>query len=325
MYMNFITLDNNKVEGFFLVKSAERRQSARKQPYLDLLLADITGEIPAKCWEYRPEFDAFRPGCVVKVRGQLETWNERQQLRVEQIRLAGSGDRLDMSKIIPTAPFDTEWMLEEILRIVESFEDEDLKRLTAYLLNKNREKLLYWPAAVKMHHASRGGLLYHTLSICRLAQAVSRIYPFVRSDLLFCGVILHDIAKIQEFVVNEAGSATEYSVEGNLIGHLVAGAMEIHDACNVLGIPNETAVLVEHMVLSHHGIPEFGSPVRPSFVEAEILSQLDDLDAKVNIFLGAMEGLEAGAFSGRQWGLDNRKIYKHSESEADYSADLEAE
>ncbi len=180
------------------------------------------------------------------------------------------------------------------------------------MLETNKENLLIWPAAFKLHHAVRSGLLLHTLSIVRLCEGVCRVYPFVDADLLIAGAILHDLAKLTEFVVGNAGIASGYTVEGNLIGHLVKGAMLIDEAAKQLEIPHEKSMLLQHMVLSHHGEPDFGAAVRPAFLEAELLSELDLMDARVYQIAEAMAPLQAGAFSNRLWALENRKMYNHA-------------
>ncbi|MPN20051.1 3'-5' exoribonuclease YhaM [bioreactor metagenome] len=148
-----------------------------------------------------------------------------------------------------------------------------------------------------------------------LAEKTSEVYPFVDRDLLLSGVILHDIAKIVEFDVAETGIASGYSVDGQLIGHLVEGAIMVEKTAEKIGISHQTAKLVEHMLISHHGVPEFGAAIRPLFVEAEILSQLDTMDAKIYEFADTLKDVEKGEFSARHWALDNRKLYNHGRKE----------
>jgi len=186
----------------------------------------------------------------------------------------------------------------------------------------NREALLFWPAAYKLHHAIRGGLLLHTLSIVRLCESVCKIYPNVDRELLMAGAMLHDIAKTIEFDVSATGTATGYSVKGNLIGHLAEGAMMIRETAKELSLDMETAMLLEHMVLSHHGDPEFGACMRPMFLEAILLSQLDMLDATVYEVNDATAKLETGEFSGRMWALDNRKLYNHNRRQGEETLKL---
>jgi 3'-5' exoribonuclease len=162
----------------------------------------------------------------------------------------------------------------------------------------------------------------HTLSIVRLAQAICKIYPFVDSELLIAGATLHDISKLTEFEVAETGIATGYSVEGNLLGHLAMGAMVINKYAEKLGISKKTAMLLEHMVLSHHGEPEFGAAVRPSFIEAELLSELDLMDSRVYEMQEAVKPTEADAFSGKLWAMDNRKLYNHNRTDLNQTPKL---
>ena len=206
-------------------------------------------------------------------------------------------------------------MYNELFGLAENFKDEELSKIVTAILKDNRSILLYWPAAFKLHHAVRGGLLLHTLSIVRLAEGVCKIYPFVDRELLLSGAILHDIAKLTEFNVAESGIATGYSVEGNLLGHLTMGAMVIEKYAEKLGVSRETAMLLEHMVLSHHGEPEFGAAVRPMFMEAELLSELDLMDSRVYEMREAASGANVNDFTGRIWAMDNRKLYNHGRTE----------
>ena len=214
-------------------------------------------------------------------------------------------------------------MLDNIYSYIDSISDIQIKTLTKALIKDCEEKLLFWPAAYKLHHAMRGGLLYHTLSILRLADSVCNIYPSVDRDLLVAGAVLHDICKIDEFDISPAGIVTNYSVRGELLGHLVMGGMKIQQKAKQLGIEGECVTLLEHMVISHHGTPEFGAAVRPMFLEAEILSQLDTLDATVFEIADALSETEKGGFSPRQWALDNRKLYNHGRRNISPKANLD--
>ena len=209
------------------------------------------------------------------------------------------------------------------MNIIASVKDEELKHLTFALVKDREEKILFWPAAFKLHHAIRGGLLYHTLSILKLCEGVCSIYPAVDRDLLMCGAIVHDLCKIDEFEISPAGLVTGYSVKGELLGHLVMGAVKIEEKARQLGIDSEKAMLLQHMVISHHGEPDFGAAVRPMFLEAEILSELDKLDATINEITSATADLKEGEFSQRMWALDNRKLYNHGRKEVVVKANLE--
>ena len=322
--MNFTEINQNGgVEGFCLVKSLEVKKTAKGLPFLDLILTDSSGEIGAKLWDYKEEFHGdIKLNTLIKIRGTISMFNDAPQLRIDRVRPALESDGVRMEDFVPSADYSGEAMYDYIFDTVSRFENGQLKKLTLTILAQNKEKITFWPAAFKLHHAIRGGLLYHTLSILKLAKAVCDIYPSLERELLYTGVILHDVAKIQEFDVSKTGVVSGYTVEGSLIGHLVRGAMNIEKIGEELGIDKELLMLVEHMVLSHHGEPEFGAAVRPMFLEAEILSQLDLLDARVYEISQAVSETEPGEFTPRQWALDNRKLYNHGLKETKPKADL---
>lgn len=315
--MNFVEVGNNgTVEGFCLVKSMEVKKTAKGVPFLDLVLTDSSGEIGAKLWDYKEDVHtAVQLNALVKVRGSISMFNDAPQMRVDKVRSVTEADNVKVEDFVPSAEFSGEAMLSAIERVVNSFENEQLKALVSEILNRKRNLLVYYPAAFKLHHAIRGGLLYHTLSILRLAQRVAEVYPCINKDLLFSGVILHDVAKTSEFNVSQTGVVSGYSVEGTLIGHLVKGAMEIEKIGEELGTDSELLTLIEHMIISHHGEPEFGAAVRPMFLEAEILSELDLMDARVYEISQVVSQTPAGEFTPRQWALDNRKLYNHGLNE----------
>ncbi len=322
--MNFIEInDNGTVEGFCLVKNLEVKKTAKGIPYLDLILTDSSGEIGAKLWDYKEEvFGFIKQNSLLKVRGSISMFNDAPQMRLDRVRLANENDGVRIEDYVPSAEYNGESMYSAIVDVVNDFENAQLKTLVMAVLEQNRTAMLYWPAAFKLHHAIRGGLLYHTLSILRMAQSIAEIYPSVEKDLLFSGVILHDVAKIGEFEVSETGIASGYTVEGTLIGHLVKGAMNIEKIGEELGTDRELLTLIEHMVISHHGEPEFGAAVRPMFLEAEILSQLDLLDARIYEISQAVSEVESGDFTPRQWALENRNHHNHILNDIQPNADL---
>lgn len=310
--MNFITYKNGTTEGYCVVKTADVKVNVKGVPYCDLTLSDKSGEVNAKIWDYKSDLHGeYEAGDFVKVRGTLSKYNGVDQFRIDRIRHVREEDGVDISNFVPSSEYPGQDMLKEIYTYIDRIGDEELKTLTAAIIKDNEAKLLFWPAAFKLHHAIRGGLLYHTLSVLRLADAVVKIYPSVDRDLLFSGAILHDICKIDEFDVNNIGMVKNYSVKGELLGHLVMGAMEIAQKAKELKISEEKALLLEHMVVSHHGDPEFGAAVRPMTLEAEILNQLDTLDATVYEISAAVSAVDYGEFTQRQWALDNRKLFNH--------------
>ncbi|MBQ3603429.1 MAG: HD domain-containing protein [Clostridia bacterium] len=309
--------------GFCLVKSCEKKINKNGGAYLDMVLSDRSGEINAKLWNFDENIHGFfQPNTLVKVQGTINKFNDVDQFRVDRIRPVVESDGVKIEDYVSSAVYSGEVMFDELIRIADSFTDKEIALLVKTILNENKEKLLYYPAAFKLHHAMRSGLLQHTLSIVRLAQSICSIYPFVDSDLLLGGAMLHDIAKLEEIVSNETGIASGYSVEGTLLGHLVKGAMLVDKKAEELGINHEKAVLLEHMLISHHGDPEFGAAVRPLFIEADILSALDRLDARIVEINGAVNGIEQGTFSARQWALDNRSFYNHGRADVTKETDL---
>lgn len=299
-------------EGFCIVKSVTVKSNVKGSEYLDFILADCEGEGVAKLWDYsREQHGVFAADDVIKVRGSITLWKEAEQLKLERLRHAIPSDDVDMSLLIPCAPFDPVWLYDELYARAGAFADEDLRRLVQYMMKEHREQLLFFPAAVKLHHATRGGLLHHSWTIVTLAEHVCATYPQLDGDLIVAGAILHDIGKLRELDAGPLGLAGAYTAEGQLLGHISIGASEVSACAELLGVPRETAMLVEHMLLSHHGQPEFGSPKLPMFPEAEVLSELDLLDSKLYEMFSALEGVSRGAFTERQWALDNRQLYQH--------------
>ncbi len=313
--MNFKDIGNNGlVEGFAVIKQYEKKMAKNGNNYLDLVLSDKDGEIFAKLWDYNEDAHGkYETNMFVKIRGSISQYNGHDQLRIDRIRPVIESDNVDVSDFVKSADYSGEEMYNHLISLVNSFKDEDLKRVVSYLLEQNKEKILYFPAAFRLHHAIRCGLLMHTASIVKLCESICKVYPFVNRELLLSGAILHDIAKTVEFDVKETGIASGYTVEGNLLGHLVMGAMMVKEAGQKLGIDSEKSMLLQHMILSHHGEPEYGAAVRPLFLEAELLSQLDLMDARVYEIMDAVNGIEKGEFTNRLWALEDRKFYKYND------------
>ncbi len=322
--MNSVFSGNGSNDGFWLIKTADKKVNVKGAAYLDLVLCDKKGEISGKLWDYNElSHGTYQAGDLVKIRGTVTQFNGNDQLRIDRMRKVNETDGVNIADFVPTAEYSGEMMLGQIMNVIASVKDEELKHLTFALVKDREEKILFWPAAFKLHHAIRGGLLYHTLSIIKLCEGICSIYPAVDRDLLMCGAIVHDLCKIDEFDISSAGLVTGYSVKGELLGHLVMGAVKIEEKAKQLGIDAEKAMLLQHMVISHHGEPDFGAAVRPMFLEAEILSELDKLDATINEITSATADLKEGEFSQRMWALDNRKLYNHGRKEVVVKANLE--
>lgn len=321
--MNFKQLPNGMVEGFVLLKKCDEKKTKNGSTYLDMIISDKDGEMPAKLWDFSGA--AFESETVVKIRGSVEQFGGHDQFRVAQIRAVTDKDRYNLSELVPASPIGGEQLFDMIVSRVNSFENENLKAIVLAILEEKKEKLIYYPAALRLHHAMLGGLMYHTMSIVRMAEEIAKIYTNINLELLLSGIILHDTAKTWELETNKTGLAKGYSAEGELIGHLVKGAMYVSEKAKELGIESEEVALLEHMILSHHGVPEFGSPIRPMFLEAIILSSLDALDATIYEVNAATSKVSVGEFTDRQWALDNRKLYKHSLSDSTHNVNFYTE
>lgn len=299
---------DDRFEGYLIVRSAEQRAAASGKFYLDMTLADKSGSINAKMWDGTVQPPVA--GSIVKVRATGNEFNGRMQLRVEKIRAAESRDGVDMSTLIPCAPEDPKAMLAEIVRAADHIADKDLRLITCALLDRAGSQLLTFPAAKQMHHAERGGLLHHMTTMLRAANAIMTVYPRLNPSLLTAGIIVHDLAKIDEMDADALGLVSDYSIDGKLLGHIVRGVVNIQLAAEKTGASRAKALLLQHMVLSHHGIPDYGSPIAPKFPEAEVLHTLDTLDARLYQMDEAISRALPGGFSEKVWGLDNRQLYR---------------
>ena len=306
--------DGKPFEGFFLVLAKQQRTTKQNKAYLNLTLGDKTGPIEARVWELADPRIArdFEPGDVVKLRGLVSRYQEQAQVKVDQLRKAqpGEADKLDM---LPSTTRDVDELWKQLEATVASLANQDLKRMLTTLLRDADLAQAYReaPAARQLHHAWLGGLLEHVTSLLGLAERVAAHYPLLDRDLLVTGVILHDIGKIRELAWD---TSFEYTVEGVLLGHIQMGVDLVEKTIAALpGFPDRLRTLVLHMILSHHGKLEFGSPKLPMIPEALALNFIDDFDAKMQAMASefektAREGRAADELTGRVWALDQRQL-----------------
>lgn len=313
---NCINNTTGAVEGFCLVKSVQIRNNVKGADYLDFVLADASGEVNAKLWDYSPAtHGSYQTGDIIKVRGTVNIWKDTEQLKIDRIRHSRADDSVDMSAIVASSPVDGDDTFRRIYEFAGGFTDGDLAMLTQYLMRTHKDAIAHYPAALKLHHAERCGLMYHTSTMLEVAKKVVEVYkplyPELSAELVYAGVILHDIAKTEELTVGELGIATGYSMRGQLMGHINMGVSMVEQAAAELQIPEELTTLVSHILLAHHGQPDYGSPRFPMFPEAEIVSEIDMLDARMFEMFDALAGVEIGGFTERQWSMDNRQLYRH--------------
>jgi 3'-5' exoribonuclease len=301
-------------DGFFLVLYKQLCTTKTNKPYLNVILGDKTGQLEGRIWEPGDPRIAreFERGDIVKVRGSFSRYNDRPQVKVDQLREAVEGE-VEKSDLLPSTIYDVAALWSQLLGYVETFTEPNLKLLLTTLLADPAIAQSYReaPAAKQLHHAWLGGLLEHVVSLLTLADRVAPHYPVLHRDLLLTGVILHDIGKIRELSWDVG---FEYTVEGSLLGHIQIGtAMAEQTMDNLPGFPPRLKTLVLHMILSHHGKLEFGSPKLPMIPEALVLNFLDDLDAKMQAVAGEFEKSEKEGkgpeeLTGRVWALDQRQL-----------------
>lgn len=295
---------DTRFEGFMLVRMSEQRTGSNGGKYLDLTLADRTGEVNGKLWDGNVAPPPV--GSVIKVRGGTLEYNGRLQLRIEKLRPLEEGDDVDMTFLTPCAPDSPEDMLAELDAALTAMQSDALRRIVREMLNRYRDRLSYYPAAQRIHHAERSGLLHHTTGMVKLAQAVLPVYPLLNADLVIAGVIVHDLCKVEEMDSDQLGVVKDYTEAGLLLGHIVIGVGRIAEAAETAGISGEPVMLLQHMMLSHHGEEAYGSPRKPMFPEAEVLHWIDLLDARMNEMQTALDKLPQGVFSEKIWSLERR-------------------
>lgn len=304
---------------FALIKELSEKKDKNGNGFLDLIvIGSDKKEYPAKIWRFDNN-GQFEANDVIEIEYTVDNYKGKTQLNITSIKKAP--DEM-ISEFVPSSEYDGKAVFSMLLSKVNNFSDEVLKSIVSKILLDNREALEVYPAAYRLHHAIVGGLMLHTASIVQMAEKTCTVYPNINRELLLSGAILHDVAKTFEMNTAKSGLCSGYTIGGELIGHLVKGAMYIEDTAKELGIEDEKVTLLEHMVLSHHGVPEYGSPVRPMFLEAEILSALDSLDATIFEINNATSKINIGAFTERQWALDNRKLFNHGLSSTEHKVNL---
>ncbi|MBM7364250.1 3'-5' exoribonuclease YhaM [Priestia taiwanensis] len=297
-----------QIDNYVLIKSVTKGTASNGNAFLSVALQDKSGEIEAKLWSITKEDEEiYIPETIVKVAGEIQNYRGRLQLKIKAIRLAGPNEPVELSDFLEKAPLSKDIMVEKITAYIFEMENSNIQRLTRHLLNKHKDAFLEYPAATKNHHEFVSGLAYHVVSMLDLAKAISSLYPSLNRDLLYAGVILHDLGKVIEL---SGPVSTTYTVEGNLLGHISLMMIEIGKAAEELQLEGEEVTILQHLVLSHHGKAEWGSPKPPMVREAEILHYIDNLDAKMNMMDRALARVKPGEYTERVFALDNRSFYK---------------
>ncbi|MFQ5695249.1 MAG: 3'-5' exoribonuclease YhaM family protein [Terriglobia bacterium] len=296
--------ESQVITSYFLVQSKEVRSTQEGKPYLALRLSDRTGVVEARLWDRIEEVEGqFERDDIIKVEAAVETYRGRTQLKLRRLRPA-SENEIALAELLPETEHDVEKLYAELLEVARAVRNPHLQALLLAALEDGElaPRLKQAPASKTLHHAYRGGLLEHVVSLCRLCRLAQQNYPEMDLDLLLTGAILHDIGKVYELSYQRR---LDYPTVGNLVGHIAIGLELARRKMDALeGFPRELRTLVEHLIVSHHGRLEFGSPVLPKLPEAVLLHYLDDLDSK----MAAMRSTLATGDPEQEWTEWNRSL-----------------
>ena len=300
----------DKFNDFLLIKQATKGIATNGQPFLSLLLGDTSDTITTKIWNATDEdVENYTTGTIIHISGTINEYRGAKQLQTYTVRLSQATDNIQAEDLMKTAPESEAQISADIDAAIFNMKNDRIRRITQGFINRYHREFYEYPAAATIHHDFIRGLAYHTVSMLRIGNALSDLYPDVNRDLLSAGIILHDIGKIHEFV---SATDTERSLEGNLLGHIPIMTTEIGDVAKSLNISvkSEEVLLLQHMVLAHHGKPEWGSARTPIVREAQLLHYIDKMDADLNVLDKALSKTAPGNYTEKLFSMDNRSFYK---------------
>lgn len=301
------------VLGFYILKNAVLKTTFSNKPFLSAKIQDASGSLDMVIWDYTGPIGKADSNHIVKIMGTVTEYKDALQVSVNKIRLATDTDEIDVAALAPVAPIQVDEALSKVKKLIASIEDADYRRVAEALLDRNLAAFRNIPAAKSVHHAFLHGLLMHTCDMMEDADFLAGKYKrIINRSLLLAGALAHDLEKSSEFAFSELGLVTDYTVKGQLLGHLVMGAQKVAVLCAELGIPEEKSILLQHLILSHHQEPEWGAAVRPQCAEAELLSYIDLIDSRMEIYAETLDSVPAGSFSDRVFALDGRRLYRHN-------------
>ena len=295
---------------FVLIKAADVRVARNGKPFIAFRFQDRSGSMDGMFWSAGDEeINQYQAGKVVFLRGKRDTYQGTPQVKIDSLRLAEAGEPDDPTIYVEKIDVKREVLEAELDDALLLITEPNIARVVRKILHQTQEDFFVHPAAKRHHHAVAGGLSYHTLTMVKIARTLLAIYPQINPSLLIGGVILHDIGKTVEL---SGAISTEYTLKGKMMGHIVIISEMIDRAVADIGIDpeNESILLLKHVVLAHHGKLEFGSPVMPQLLEAELIHYIDDMDAKVNMISTELSKTEPGEFTAQIYPLDRRQIYK---------------
>lgn len=299
--------DGDRLEIIAMINNVNRGVTAKGAPYLSFILQDKSGTMDAKYWNVSEDMlDQFKAGMIIKANGDVLNHNKQLQFRIQNMEEYKETD-IDMRDYVKSSPISKAELRERIETKVQSIQNPAIAQIAKAILAEYDEDFYTYPAASKNHHDFIGGLATHVLGMLELAESICTLYPLLNRDLLVAGVLLHDIGKLVEL---SGPIITEYTTEGKLLGHISIMQAKISSVAERFHLDGEEPVLLRHMILSHHGVYEYGSPVLPMIPEAECLYLIDNLDARMNTIEKAFAPLHKGEFSQRIFALENRSFYK---------------
>lgn len=312
MKMQFVKdiKDGDHVNDLFVVSSVNKCTSDKAKTYLNITLQDNSGSISAKKWEVLPgDTDFIKTNNIIEVEGEVTDYKGSLQMKVLFARPIDIST-VDLSDFKKVSPIPLKDMKAKLDKYLKSFKDPDVALITNKVIEHFYDKYITYPAAVKVHHEFGSGIIHHSLAMADLAEEVAKLYPQVDRDILVAGTLLHDIGKTIEY---KDGPVPEQTVEGKLCGHISIMYAEFKRIVETLNIKSEVPMLLEHMILAHHGQLDFGSPVVPCTREAMLLSMIDLLDSKMMCLDKYLDATEPGEFTERIWSMDNASFYKPKE------------
>lgn len=300
--------ERDKVNVPLLVVGVVKGVSNNGSPYMSLNLQDNTGNIDGKLWAVSDELsNKLKAGHIVEVSGDVIKYKNSLQLKLHSVEIKNIKN-YQLNEFIITSQISKDELSQKINGYIESIQDSILHDVVKETIQSVEKEFFVYPAASKNHHEFVGGLATHTLEMCQLADGIVNQYPSINKDLLISGILVHDVCKVEEYV---SPVVVEYSMEGKLLGHISMAQAKVYEIAKSMGHQDsEQVTLLRHMILSHHGEYEYGSPVKPMILEAELLNIIDNLSARVYMFEKNTNSLEVGEFSTRVFSLEGRSIYK---------------
>lgn len=299
--------EKEKIDQPLLVSQLTQGITTSGAPYLSVVLQDKSGTIDGKLWDVKDEqLSIIKPGSIIQVVGEVLKYRNTLQVRIHNV--LECNENFELEDFVEKTNVPIEDLKAQISKTIESINDPVYKAITKEIFKRYHVEFFEFPAASKNHHDSLGGLATHVASMVEIGEFLATKHEIINRDLLVSGILLHDIGKVFEL---SGPIVTEYTLKGKLLGHISMMSSIIYEVAKSLSVhEEEQTILLMHLVLSHHGQYEYGSPVLPMVPEAEILNIIDNLDARINMFEKMIESTEPKSFSSRIFSLENRSFYR---------------